>query len=313
MKPFKARMLTSTVIPVAVALGVGVTGMVLTGTPSGIGQAMAQCNPCAAKNPCSPCAAKNPCNPCAAKNPCNPCAANPCNPCAGGAAVASQCVIPRLVTVSVCSPCNPCAANNPCNPCAAKNPCTPCAAANPCNPCAAKNPCGAGGTVELTDAEASKAYDCVIGQLRASYAKSGNPVAASYPGWRRYSRVAYQSATHGGRYVQNYANAKGRAYGLFEKSGVMPVGAILAKDSFGVGARGQVAPGPLFLMEKMASGFNAASGDWKYTMIMPNGSVFGETNGRNAAGMQFCIECHAAVGEDQDHMMLLPVDYRTGG
>ncbi len=316
MKPFKARMLASTVIPVAVALGVGVTGMLLTGTPSGIGQVMAQCNPCAAKNPCNPCAAKNPCNPCAAKNVCNPCAANPCNPCAGAAAVASQCVIPRLVTASTCSPCNPCAAKNPCNPCAARNPCNPCAAKNPCNPCAAANPCnpcGAGGAGKLTDAEAGKAYDCVIGQLRAAYGKSGHPVAASYPGWRRYSRVAYQSATHGGRYVQNYANAKGRAYGLFEKSGVMAAGAILAKDSFGVGAKGQVAPGPLFLMEKMASGFNAASGDWKYTMIMPNGSVFGETNGKNAAGMQFCIECHAAVGEDQDHMMLLPVNYRTGG
>jgi hypothetical protein len=67
----------------------------------------------------------------------------------------------------------------------------------------------------------------------------------------------------------------------------------------------------MFLMEKMPAGFNAASGNWKYTMIMPNGAVFGETNGKNSAGMQSCIECHAAVAEDQDHMMFLPEEYRT--
>jgi len=334
MNPFKTRMLTTTVIPIAMALGVGASGMVVAVAGFGPGQAYAQCNPCAAKNPCNPCAAANPCNPCAAVNPCNPCAA-------GGHAAAgtfSACVIPRLAKASICNPCaaknpcnpcaaknpcnpcavaaacNPCAAKNPCNPCAAKNPCNPCAAANPCNPCAAANPCnpcGAGAAVELTDAEAAAAYDCISGQMRAAYGKSGDAVAAGYLGWQRYSRVAYQSATHGERYVQNYANAKGRAYGAFEKAGRMPVGATLAKDSFAVTGNGHVAPGPLFIMEKMAAGFNRDSGDWKYTMIMPNGSVFGETKGRNTAGMRFCFECHMAVDEDQDSMMLLPDEYRV--
>ncbi|UCH76281.1 MAG: cytochrome P460 family protein [Rhodospirillales bacterium] len=163
----------------------------------------------------------------------------------------------------------------------------------------------------MTDAEAAMAYDCVIGQLRAAYGKSGNAVAADYQGWQRYSRVAYQSATHGGRYVQNYANSKGRAYGAFEKAGRMPVGSTLAKDSFTVGAKGQVSPGPLFIMEKMSAGFNPDGGDWKYTMIMPNGAVFGVTGGKNAAGMQFCVDCHIAVGDDQDSMMLLPEEYRV--
>ena len=141
--------------------------------------------------------------------------------------------------------------------------------------------------------------------------KSGNATAASYTGWRRYSNVAYQSSTHGARYVQNYANATARAYGVFERAGVMPAGSILAKDSFTVTGKGNVAVGPLFMMEKMPAGFNADSGDWKYTMVMPNGSVFGVTNGKNSAGMQFCIECHAAVAEEQDHMMFLPDEFRT--
>jgi hypothetical protein len=163
----------------------------------------------------------------------------------------------------------------------------------------------------LSNAEAADAYDCMIGQMRTAYAKSGNATAGSYTGWRRYSKVSYQSATHGERYVQNYANATGRAYGGFEKAGVMPAGSILAKDSFGVNGKGNVSVGPLFLMEKMSAGFNAASGNWKYSMIMPNGSVFGETNGKNSAGMQFCAECHATVAEDQDHMLLVPTEYRT--
>jgi hypothetical protein len=163
----------------------------------------------------------------------------------------------------------------------------------------------------LTNAEAAAAYDCVTGQMNSAYGKSGDATAAGYTGWRRYSKVAYQSSTHGERYVQNYANATAQAYGAYENAGVMPAGSVLAKDSFSVNAGGNVAVGPLFLMEKMAAGFNAESGDWKYTMILPNGSVFGETNGRNSSGMQFCIECHAAVAEDQDHMMFLPEEYRT--
>ncbi len=263
------------------------------------------CNPCAAKK-CNPCAAKgcNPCNPCAAKacNPCNPCAAkgcNPCNPCAAKA----------------CNPCNPCAAKgcNPCNPCAAKacNPCNPCnpCAAGACNPC---NPCGAGGgSAELTDAEAVKVYDCLLKDLKAAYAKSGNKVAVSYSSWPRYSKRAYVSDTHGGRFVQNYANKKGRAYGAFENAGTFPAGTALAKDSFAVSGKGKVTAGPLFIMEKMRAGFNSESGDWRYTMVMPNGSVFGTTKGKGAGNVEFCIGCHISVAPDQDSVMLLPEEYRV--
>ena len=299
------------------------------------------CNPCAAKSACNPCAAKNPCNPCAAKNACNPCAAknpcaasNPCNPCAASAGSGSECVVPRLKSAAKnpcnpcaaknpCNPCaaksacNPCAAKNPCNPCAAKNPCNPCAAKNPCNPCAASNPCNpcnpcaASDPVELSDAEAAAAYDCVIADLKAAYGKSGLPAAKNYTNWRRYSRVAYTSGTHGNRLVQNYANDAGRSYGAFEKSGVMPSGAVLAKDSFSVSANGKIGVGPFFLMEKMPKGFKKASGDWKYSMVLPNGSVLGVTNGKNSKSMNFCYECHMAVAEEQDSMMFMPDEYRA--
>ena len=307
------------------------------------------CNPCAAKkacSPCNPCAAKKgcgACNPCAAKkacSPCNPCAAkkgcgacnpcNPCNPCGGSGATASlKCAVPRLITAAACnpcaakkacSPCNPCAAKKgcgACNPCAAKktcSPCNPCAAkktCSPCNPCNPCNPCGAGAVAELKPAEARSAYDCLIKGLAAGYSKSGLAVAGYYKDWKNYSTQPYVSDTHGGRYVNNYGNSLAASYSKYEKAGRMPVGALLAKDSFVAKGNGKLAAGPLFLMEKMAAGFNKDSGNWRYTMVLPNGQVFGTTNGAGSAKMRFCYECHMSVAEEQDSLMFLPDEYRA--
>jgi len=96
----------------------------------------------------------------------------------------------------------------------------------------------------------------MIGEMQAAFAKSCGPVSNSYQGWTRYSKVAYVSGTHGNRLVQNYCNAKAKAYGKFENAGRMPVGAILAKDSFQVTGAGKDAVGPLFVMEKISAGWN---------------------------------------------------------
>ena len=121
-------------------------------------------------------------------------------------------------------------AANPCNPCAA-NPC----AANPCaaNPCAA-NPCAPAAAAELSDAEAAATYERIADGMRAAYAKSDLPVAVTYFRWKRYNKAPYVSETHGGRYVNNFANDVAKAYGAFEKAGVMLEGSVLAKDSFRV-------------------------------------------------------------------------------
>ena len=306
------------------------------------------CNPCAAKRGCNPCAAKKGCNPCAAKrgcNPCNPCAArgcnpcNPCNPCAAGAtAYSSKCVVPRLASANpcaakrgcnpcspcaakkACKPCNPCAAKKgcgPCNPCAAKRGCNPCAAKKGCNPCAANpcnpcGPCGAAAPVELTAAESASVYDCLKGEMKTAYAKSGNLWAKWFLEWKAFSKQPYVSGTHGNRYVSNYASKKARdTYGKYEKSGKMPQGGILAKDSFTVGKDGRVSVGPLFLMEKMGGNFNKASGNWRYTLIMPNGQVVGTTGGHGDKNVKFCITCHITVAEDQDSMFFLPEELRV--
>jgi hypothetical protein len=147
--------------------------------------------------------------------------------------------------------------------------------------------------------------------MKAAYAKSDNKIAVSYGKWRRYSTNAYVSATHGGRYVQNFANKKAKAYGLYEQAGTFPVGAKLAKPSFGVKGNGSVSVGPLFTMEKMQAGFNKSSDDWRYAMIMPNGSVFGATKGKGSKKVEFCIGCHQSVTPEQDSVMLLPEEVRA--
>lgn len=144
----------------------------------------------------------------------------------------------------------------------------------------------------------------------SAYKKSGLAAAAMYAGWTNYANAPYVSGTHGGRYVNNYGNAAARDYGKYEGAGAMPVGSVLAKDSFAVNGKGRVVIGPLFLMEKMGPGFNAGTGNWKYTMVMPSGQVFGETNGAGSAKVQFCADCHMVVDEEQDSMFFLPEEYR---
>jgi len=276
-----------------------VKGVMKAAYTGGMKQAAAggPCNPCAAKNPCNPCAATkaaNPCNPCAATkivNPCNPCgatnAANPCNPCA---------------VTKAASPCNPCAVKKPLNPCAA-NPCNPCAAKNPCNPCAAKNPCKPGAAD--TPCNPAMIQAAAVTGMAAT-------IAQEYQGWERLNTTPYVSATHGSRYVNNYPGPEAaQAYGKFEEVGAMPAGGRIAKDSFTVSPDGRVAAGPLFMMEKMPRGFNEASDDWRYAMIMPDGSLFGVTNGPGSQNVQFCAECHALVADDQDSLYFLPEEFRV--
>ena len=109
--------------------------------------------------------------------------------------------------------------------------------------------------------------------------------------------------------MQNYANTTANSYGKYEDAGKLPVGSVVAKDSFVVRA-GKVSAGPLFVMEKMASGFNAASVNWRYSLVMPDGKAIGTTNGKGSKNVEFCYGCHATV-EDTDSLFFLPEEYRV--
>lgn len=163
----------------------------------------------------------------------------------------------------------------------------------------------------LTGADALTIYNRILDDMVAGYRLSSLPPAKIYRQWRRYNTVPYRSAQHGERYVNNYANAAADGYRHFEAAGEMPAGAILVKDSFAVTARGDVFSGPLFVMEKMPPGFNPASRDWRYTMIMPDGSLFGATNGEGTERVEFCATCHGTAGRAQDDLFYIPEKYRV--
>ena len=186
--------------------------------------------------------------------------------------------------------------------------CNPCGAKSACGGC---NPCGGGEAPKLTAGEARNVYDCLVKDLVAAYSKSGLAVTGYYKDWKNYASQPYVSDTHGGRFVNNYANATDANYVKYEAAGRVAVGSMLAKDSFMVTGQGKTAAGPLFLMEKMPAGFKEASGNWRYTMVMPNGQIFGTTNGKNSGKVTFCYECHMAVAEEQDSLMFLPDEYRV--
>jgi len=169
---------------------------------------------------------------------------------------------------------------------------------------------GPEGGEPLSDDEARAAHDCASPALSAAYARSGNVSAASYLDWANYSTAPYLSSTHGNRYVNNYANPIGGNYGQYEKGGELPVGTVLAKDSFVVNARGTVMIGALSLMEKMSPGFNPKFGDWRYTMILPDGTAIGTTGGAGAEKVAFCAGCHGTVDQIQDSLFFVPKRYR---
>lgn len=162
----------------------------------------------------------------------------------------------------------------------------------------------------VSEEEAERIYVELKQDMARRYRLSGRQGAIGYQKWKRYNRAPYRSASHGHRLHNNYANETARAYGRFESAGRLPAGSIIAKDSITVTKNGTVQPGALFLMEKMPDGFNYVSGNWRYTMIMPDGSLFGTTKGEGAPRVKFCISCHLAV-ERQDHLFFIPRKYRN--
>ena len=163
---------------------------------------------------------------------------------------------------------------------------------------------------DLTGPEAAVIYEGIRDRMARGYRQSGDNSARNFQRWDRFNSAPYRSATHGHRYVNNYANATAERYGLFEQAGPMPPGAVIVKDSFYVSEAGDVFPGALMVMEKMEEGFDVSTGDWRYSMIMPDGSLFGETGGENGQAVQFCAGCHALAAKD-DHLFFIPEAFRV--
>jgi len=161
----------------------------------------------------------------------------------------------------------------------------------------------------MTPQETAAIYKSIARQMVDGYAQSDDPAAAEYQNWQQFNTTPYLSPGHGNRFLNNYGNAIATDYLSLKPEEKMPVGSILAKDSFTVTAAGDVFPGALFLMEKLATGSNPQTGDWRYVMIMPDGSLLGDTLGSEPEAMEFCSSCHE-IAADTDYLYLIPDEFR---
>lgn len=163
----------------------------------------------------------------------------------------------------------------------------------------------------LTKDDAIVIYDTIADHMAERLAISGEPVASEYRSWPRSNDAPYLSAVHGSRYVNNSANliAVGAGYNDLWPGIVMPPGAVLAKDSFTFTDDRALFIGALFVMEKLAAGESPSTADWRYLMILPDGSVFADSAGALPETAAFCHTCHTQA-KAFDYLFFLPEEYR---
>ena len=161
----------------------------------------------------------------------------------------------------------------------------------------------------LKPADATKIYESIIEEMADGYSQSGNEYAMEYGNWQRENNAPYLSAGHGNRYLNNFSNKIAENYLNLRRGEKMPIGSVLAKDSFTVTKDNDIFAGALFIMEKLAAGTKVDHGDWRYLMIMPDGSLLGDSTVAGDESMNFCHDCHIRV-KNRDYLFLIPKPFR---
>ncbi|WP_420585901.1 cytochrome P460 family protein [Ruegeria sp.] len=164
---------------------------------------------------------------------------------------------------------------------------------------------------DLSKEEALKIYKSLQRRMARGYDTARLDELLNYQNWPLFNDAPYISATHGQRFVNSYANRMAHNYGTMQEGDKLPVGSVLAKDSVTVTDEGNIHPGALFVMEKMPEGTLPDTADWRYVMILPDGSVFGDTTGHRARAVAYCHDCHEAVA-DRDYTFFVPEEYIAG-
>lgn len=150
---------------------------------------------------------------------------------------------------------------------------------------------------DLTHEQANALYDCIKDKLREDYASADGQYTKEYQDWKPVATGPGAPGMHGKRFLMTFVNDTGyEEYIKYsDERGPMPVGSILAKESFNVNKKGEVKPGPLFFMEKVAAGGEADEyGNWAYTAFSPKGKAM-------KIKQSFCHGCHGAF-DTQDAM-----------
>ncbi|MDA7964537.1 cytochrome P460 family protein [Ruegeria sp.] len=163
---------------------------------------------------------------------------------------------------------------------------------------------------DLTKDEARQHYRGLTKRMARGYAAAQLDLIRNYQNWPLFNDAPYISATHGQRFVNSYANRMAHNYGTMAEGEELPVGSVLAKDSMTVTDEGNIHPGAMFVMEKLPKGASPDTADWRYIMVLPDGSLFGDTMGNRAGAVAYCHDCHEAVA-DRDYTFYVPEEFRV--
>jgi hypothetical protein len=150
---------------------------------------------------------------------------------------------------------------------------------------------GCGPSVKRTDP-----VDTVVPSTPMEANNSFAPleVGSDWGTYTRVNRTPFRSQTHGNRMVDVHVNSIGAA-SYAEPTAKIPVGTVVVKTS--VDDQGR--PGPLFVMEKRAAGYNPEHDDWHFAIHWAEptgpwkkrfgGPIYWRTPSTKA---DYCADCH---------------------
>lgn len=141
---------------------------------------------------------------------------------------------------------------------------------------------------EISQDDLVKLYESERDGLIAGYQRKGDPWATGYTDYEAASTFPANPGVHSGRYMMTYVNDAG--FDTYTKygGGEMPVGSVIAKESFKLRPNGDFIPYTLFIMEKVGADKAPDAGGWYYDRVLYDG-----TKGLKV-DQQFCHGCHKA-------------------
>jgi hypothetical protein len=161
----------------------------------------------------------------------------------------------------------------------------------------------------LTQDEIDAMAACLGPALDVALAKARDATIRATRGWRTMS-TTYVASEHG-MFLQVFANASAASdYAKAEQGSRLLPGAAILKRSFHVDRAGNATPGSLYLMERMAPGYDSSTNDWRFTVTTPEGLRLGESGGEDAPAVAFCAGCHKSA-RVQDFLFFVPPRFRV--
>ncbi len=157
-----------------------------------------------------------------------------------------------------------------------------------------------GDPFDLTEDQVVALYDCIKAKMAEQYSSQGDAVGGEFRDWAATATRPAVAGPHGNRFLNTFANdIAAEQYLKFEEEDfTMPVGSVLAKESFAL-KNGKARVGPLFIMTKLAEGEAPDAQDWRYDALQPNGKVM-------KIKQSFCADCH--LGWDYRDSLAYPLE-----